>query len=168
MESILSNIIQNVAANAIGNILNNTTAAQENNQAQNDNDRFETLFSTDGNNLFEQDYEAEEVYGMAGQIVGQMAGGPAGALIGRIMGPIFGGIIDDIQTKIFGNLPGFEEIKETQNNISGALLSTLTGSRGINGSLGDIFNNGGSIESLLGEDEIISALFGNNANGLVA
>ena len=49
MEAILSKVIQGVAMNVIGNVVENALNPDDKNvQEQNDNDRFETLFSEDG------------------------------------------------------------------------------------------------------------------------
>lgn len=177
MEAILSKVIQNVAMNVIGNVVENTLNPDDNNvQEQNNNDRFETLFSVDSKeeenaNPFAKDYDSEEVYGMAGQFVGYMAAGPVGGLLGGLLGPILGGVIDDVKSQIFGGLPGYDQAQEVMNNISGGLITTLMGSKGLSANnnidIADILSNEEVMQTLINEDTI-SALFNNGQNALVA
>lgn len=177
MEAILSKVIQNVAMNVIGNVVENTLNPDDNNvQEQNNNDRFETLFSVDSKeeenaNPFAKDYDSGEVYGMAGQFVGYMAAGPVGGLLGGLLGPILGGVIDDVKSQIFGGLPGYDQAQEVMNNISGGLITTLMGSKGLSANnnidIADILSNEEIMQTLINEDTI-SAFFNNQQNALVA
>ena len=179
MEAILSKVIQGVAMNVIGNVVENALNPDDKNvQEQNDNDRFETLFSVDGEeekeenaNPFAKDYDSGEVYGMAGQFVGYMAAGPIGGLLGGLLGPILGSAMDDIKSQIFGGLPGYDQAQEVMNNISGGLVTTLMGSKGLSANnnidIADILSNEEIMQTLINEDTI-SAFFNNQQNALVA
>ena len=179
MEAILSKVIQGVAMNVIGNVVENALNPDDKNvQEQNDNDRFETLFSVDSEeekeenaNPFAKDCDCVEVYGMAGQFVGYMAAGPIGGLLGGLLGPILGSAMDDIKSQIFGGLPGYDQAQEVMNNISGGLVTTLMSSQGLrannNIDIADILSNEEIMQTLINEDTI-SAFFNNQQNALVA
>lgn len=134
----LSNsMISNIALNLIGQMVQNggiegLTGEENSNNigAQNNNENENIL------GLFDQEYEAEDIYGAVGQMAGYAYGGVAGGFIGRIIGRLAGGIIQDVKEEILGEDSPYMQFEQRTTNIAGGILSLISGNMNIEEEMG--------------------------------